>query len=158
MPGKSLPLVGAQHDDTRDPGTAVTLFAAVIDGDTIEIDAAALRGESAAERGIAFTDDRDAVPRGRRVAVVWIGVRADVEGRDGYFSAVASLLRIDAESGRGYRPERHFADMIEAIQGAVRLDVLSPSERKRLRDLLAQREAGMWERRSTPLRELWRES
>lgn len=155
MKPKALPLVGTVSDRPFNVGTAVTLLSVVVADTAVRLDIGALRGESEPERGITFSDNASAAPEGRLVWIVWVSVRAGVTGRDGYFSAVASPLRIDAKRKTGFRPPTHFTDMIGAIQGTVRLQGLSEAQIHRLGEALAAHDTSMWEERSEALRHIW---
>lgn len=151
MAPRQLPMASGT---SVDPGTGVTLLAFVIDEASVQHDSGALHGMSRVEAGITFSEDADVAPEGRPVTIVWVGVRAGIDGRDGYFSAVASTLRIDTASGAGYRPPTHFTDMIKAIHGDVALDTLSSEVKRALAREMANHSAEMWAHRSVSLQDL----
>ncbi len=151
MAPRQLPMASGTLND---PGTGVTLLAFVIDRASVHHDSGALHGTSSVEADITFSEDTAAAPDGRPVTVVWIGVRAGIDGRDGYFSAVASTQRIDDVSGTGYRPPTHFTDMIRAIQGDAALDTLSSELKRALAQAMIEYNAEMWAHRSVSLQNL----
>ncbi|HDS74690.1 MAG TPA: hypothetical protein ENN56_04025 [Firmicutes bacterium] len=151
MVSRELPMAGGQ---SVDPGTGVTLLAFVLDGVSVRHDSGALHGRSREETDIVFSENPDAARNGRPVTIVWVGVRAGIDGRDGYFSAVASTQRIDAEAGTGYRPSTHFTDMIKAIQGENAIGLLSSDAKTALARAMVEHSAELWANRSALLKDL----
>jgi hypothetical protein len=152
MQSTNLPLTGPEP---YDPAKGITIVPVVIDSPEAWVDLDALHGNSRIEQGISFSDDPTIALEGRVVWIVWVGLRAALNGRDFYFSAVAISIRIDAPRGSGYRPSNYYTHMINAIQGESRLEGLSDTQLSQLADALEQHDSLAWSRRGRSLTTVW---
>jgi hypothetical protein len=117
----------------------VTLTAVVIDGDHAFFDAGALHGRSQAQQGIQFSKDEADVPNGRRVPMVFLGVRGTEPETARYEGMMACLLRIDRETRTGWRDLTQEAiAMRRVLDGTVDLSRLTDGERAVLRQALEE--------------------
>ncbi len=117
----------------------VTLTAVVIDGDAAFFDAGALHGRSQAQAGIQFSRDKADVPNGRRVAMIFLGVRGDQPDTARYEGMIAVFLRIDRDAQRGWRDlSAESVAMRRVLDGTVSLDALDGPERVALQTALAE--------------------
>lgn len=117
----------------------VTLTAVVVDGGAAFFDAGALHGRSQAQAGIQFSRDEADVPHGRRVAMIFLGVRGDQPETARYEGMIAAFLKIDRGAGRGWRDlSAEALAMRRVLDGTVRLDGLNGEERVALQTALAE--------------------
>jgi hypothetical protein len=108
----------------------VTLTAVVIDGDAAFFDAGALHGRSQAQQGIQFSRNEADVPNGRRVPMVFLGVRDTEPETARYEGMMACLLLIDRDAGSGWRDlTREAIAMRRVLDGTVDLGLLMETER-----------------------------
>lgn len=108
----------------------VTLTAIVIDGDSAFFDAGALHGRSQAQQGIQFSRDPADVPNGRRVAMVFLGVRGTEPDTARYEGMMTCTLLIDRETKTGWRDLTQEALAMRCVlDGTVNLAGLTDSER-----------------------------
>ncbi len=117
----------------------ITLTAVVIDGDYAFFDAGALHGRSQAQQGIQFSRDPADVPEGRRVAMVFLGVRDKEPETAHYEGMIACALLIDSTAKVGWRDLTQEAmAMRRVLDGTVQLDGLTAPERIALRRALEE--------------------
>lgn len=117
----------------------VTLTAVVIDGTHAFFDAGALHGRSQAQQGIQFSKDAADVPEGKRVPMVFLGVRGTEPGEARYEGMIACLLLIDRAARTGWRDLTQEAlAMRRVLDGDVNLDRLTADERAMLRRALEE--------------------
>ncbi len=117
----------------------IMLTAVVIDGDYAFFDAGALHGRSQAQQGIQFSRDKADVPDGRRVAMVFLGVRDKEPETAHYEGMIACALLIDRAAGTGWRDLTQEAmAMRRVLDGTVTLDGLTAGERIALRRALEE--------------------
>jgi hypothetical protein len=117
----------------------VTLTAVVIDGDHAFFDAGALHGRSQAQQGIQFSKNAADVPNGRRVPMVFLGVRGTEAESAHYEGMIACLLLIDREARTGWRDLTQEAiAMRRVLDGTVDLSRLTDDERATLRRALEE--------------------
>lgn len=115
----------------------VTLTAIVIDGDSAFFDAGALHGRSQAQMGIQFSRNQEDVPNGRRVPMVFLGVRGN-EADAHYEGMIAVLLLIDRAAKIGWRDlTKEALAMRRVLDGTVDLSLLTSEERRALQGALA---------------------
>lgn len=117
----------------------VTLTAVVIDGGTAFFDAGALHGRSQAQQGIRFSKHEADVPEGRRVPMVFLGVRGTEPGAARYEGMIACLLLIDRTARTGWRDLTQEAlAMRRVLDGTVDLARLTDDERAILQTALEE--------------------
>ena len=118
----------------------------IIDGGEAYIDIGAMHAKSRVERGIKFSPNKEDVPNGRKVWVVWVAVDRTGEGAY-YAGATACEMLIDSEARRGWKILADHVNRLDyAIKRRFMLDELSPEEKKALKDLLIRHNAEWWER------------
>jgi len=122
----------------------------IIDGDECYLDMGALHAKSKVEKGIRFSPDKDTVPNGRPVWLVWVATDRDAEGQ--FYAGITSCeMLIDAEARRGWKIlVDHVNRMDAAMKRKVMVDNLGEKERKLLREELMRHE--MWENSSDELK------
>ncbi len=117
----------------------ITLTAVVIDGDYAFFDAGALHGRSQAQQGIQFSRDTADVPNGRRVAMVFLGVRDKEPETARYEGMMACTLLIDREAKIGWRDLTQEAlAMRRVLDGTVDLNSLTDGDRAALERALME--------------------
>lgn len=125
----------------------------IIDGGEAYIDIGAMHAKSRVERGIKFSTNKEDVPNGRQVWVVWVAVDRSGEGAY-YAGAAACEMLIDSEARRGWKIlADHVNRMDYAIKRRFLLDELPQAEKKALRDLLIRHNAEWWERSPDELKQ-----
>ena len=124
----------------------ITLTAVVIDGDYAFFDAGALHGRSQAQQGIQFSRDTADVPNGRRVVMVFLGVRDKEPETARYEGMMACSLLIDRETKTGWRDLTQEAlAMRRVLDGTVDLKGLTDGERAALERALTESLGGaLW--------------
>jgi hypothetical protein len=117
----------------------ITLTAVVIDGDVAFFDAGALHGRSQAQQGIQFSRNKEDVPGGARVAMVFLGVRDKEPATARYEGMIVCPLLIDREAGTGWRDLTQEAmAMRRVLDGTVTLDARTGAERVALQRALEE--------------------
>lgn len=129
------------------------LSSIIIDGDEAYIDIGALHAKSKVERGIKFSVNKEDVPNGRKVWVVWVAVDRKEEGAF-YGGVTACEMLIDSEARRGWKilPD-HVNKMDQALKRRYVLDGLNDREKKALKDALIAHNAEWWERSPQELKD-----
>lgn len=118
----------------------------IIDGDEAYIDIGAMHAKSKVEKGIKFSVNREDVPAGRQVWIVWVAVD---RGEDGQFygGLTACEMWIDTEARRGWKIlAEHVNKMDYALKRKIMLDGLEMSHKQALKQLLIDTNLEWWER------------
>ncbi|RUT28057.1 hypothetical protein EJP77_18760 [Paenibacillus zeisoli] len=124
----------------------------IIDGDEAKIDIGAMHAKSKVERGIKFSANKEDVPEGRQVWVVWVAVDRTPEGQL-YGGATACEMLIDTEAKRGWKILADHVNKLDyAIKRRIMLDELGPVEKQALRTLLITHNEDWWNRSSSELK------
>lgn len=105
----------------------------IIDQGIAVIDIGAMHAKSKVEKGIKFSMNREDVPAGRQVWVVWVAVDRTPEGQF-YGGITACEMWIDTEARRGWKI---LADHVNKLDAALKrkliLDGLGSTERAALK-------------------------
>ncbi len=118
----------------------------IIDGDEVYIDVGAMHAKSKVEKGIKFSTNREDVPNGRQVWIVWVAVDRGPEGQF-YGGMTACEMLIDTEARRGWKIlADHVNKMDYALKRRVILDGLSKEQKAGLKQLLIETNAEWWDR------------
>ncbi len=124
----------------------------IIDGDEAYIDIGAMHAKSKVEKGIKFSMNREDVPAGRQVWVVWVAVDRSPEGQF-YGGMTACEMWIDTEARRGWKIlADHVNKMDYALKRRFILDGLSSEQRSTLKKLLIETNQEWWDRSSDELK------
>lgn len=124
----------------------------IIDGDEAYIDIGAMHAKSKVEKGIKFSMNREDVPAGRQVWVVWVAVDRSPEGQF-YGGMTACEMWIDTEARRGWKIlADHVNKMDYALKRRFILDGLSAEQRGALKKLLIETNQEWWDRSSDELK------
>ncbi len=130
------------------------LSSIIIDGDEAYIDIGALHAKSKVERRIKFSTDKNDVPNGRQVWVVWVAVDRDERGAF-YGGVTACEMLIDSEARRGWKIlADHVNQMDRALKRKYILDGLGAKERQLLKQVLIEHNAEWWERSPQELKDM----
>ncbi|CAM3794227.1 MULTISPECIES: YwhD family protein [Paenibacillus] len=122
-----------------------SLSPVIIDNGEAKVDIGAMHAKSKVERGIRFTTDREEVPNGRQVWIVWVAVDRTAEGQH-YAGATACEMWIDQEARKGWKIlADHVNKMDAALKRRIILDGLGDVEKKALRELLISRNEEWWD-------------
>ncbi|MCM3043140.1 YwhD family protein [Paenibacillus motobuensis] len=117
----------------------------IIDVDETYIDIGAMHAKSKVEKGIKFSVNREDVPNGRQVWIVWVAVDRTPEGQF-YGGMTACEMLIDKDARRGWKIlADHVNKMDYALKRKVILDGLSPEQKASLKQLLIDTNAEWWE-------------
>lgn len=118
----------------------------IIDGDEAYIDIGAMHAKSKVEKGIKFSTNREDVPAGRQVWIVWVAVDRSPEGQF-YGGLTACEMWIDSEARRGWKIlADHVNKMDYALKRRIILDGLSAEQKNALKQLLIDTNQEWWER------------
>ncbi|MBU5674281.1 YwhD family protein [Paenibacillus brevis] len=118
----------------------------ILDGNEAYIDIGAMHAKSKVEKGIKFSMNRDDVPNGRQVWIVWVAVDRSPEGQF-YGGLTACEMWIDTEARRGWKIlADHVNRMDYALKRKVLLEGLSPEQKQLLKKLLLDTNEQWWER------------
>lgn len=122
-----------------------TLQAVLVHGDQAVVDEAAMHGRSALEAGLHWVARREELPAAaERHWLVFVTI-IPAPGGERYGGAVAAELWIDRAGGRGYKDlALQVNRMAEAMAGQVRLDGMTPAERRALGRALAALAPQAW--------------
>ncbi|CAM3115199.1 YwhD family protein [Paenibacillus sediminis] len=124
----------------------------IIDRGEAKIDIGAMHAKSKVERGIKFSTNREDVPNGRQVWVVWVAVDRTAEGQF-YGGATACEMLIDEEAKRGWKILADHVNKLDyAVKRRIMLDDLGPEEKKALKNLLISHNETWWEHSSDELK------
>lgn len=129
------------------------LSSVIIDGDEAFIDLGALHAKSSVERRIRFSPNKEDVPNGRRVWVVWVAV--DKGERGPYYAGVTACeMLIDSEARRGWKIlADHVNKMDAALKRRIILEGLNDQERAALKTCLIEHNEEMWNNSTEELKE-----
>lgn len=124
----------------------------IIDGDEAVIDIGAMHAKSKVEKGIKFSMNREEVPNGRQVWVVWVAVDRTQEGQL-YGGITACEMWIDTEARRGWKI---LAEHVNKLDGALKrkIDVagLGGVQKAALKALLIAHNEAWWNASSDDLK------
>ncbi|MBU5350462.1 hypothetical protein AK95_01805 [Paenibacillus sp. LC231] len=121
-----------------------SLSPVIIDNGEARVDIGAMHAKSKVEKGIRFSMNRDEVPNGRQVWIVWVAVDRTAEGQH-YAGMTACEMWIDQEARRGWKIlADHVNKMDAAMKRKIILDGLGDVEKKALRELLISRNEEWW--------------
>jgi len=124
----------------------------IMDGDECYLDMGALHAKSKVEKLIRFSPDKDTVPNGRTVWLIWVAVDRDAEGQF-YGGVTACEMLIDTEARRGWKVlVDHVNRMDAAMKRKVMVENMNDKEKALLRDTLIAHNAEWWERSSDDLK------
>jgi len=124
----------------------------IIDGGEAKIDIGAMHAKSKVERGIKFSANKEDVPNGRQVWLVWVAVDRTPEGQV-YGGATACEMWIDTEVKRGWKILADHVNKLDyAIKRRIMLDELGPDDKRALRTLLTTHNEEWWNRSSDELK------
>ncbi|HEY2493636.1 MAG TPA: YwhD family protein [Paenibacillus sp.] len=116
----------------------------IIDQGEAKVDVGAMHAKSKVEKGIKFSANREDVPNGRQVWVVWIAVDRTLEAQF-YAGAMACEMWIDTEARRGWKIlAEHVNKLDSALKRKISLDELSAQDKTALKDLLILRNEEWW--------------
>lgn len=118
----------------------------ILDGNEAYIDIGAMHAKSKVEKGIKFSMNREDVPAGRQVWIVWVAVDRSPEGQF-YGGLTACEMWIDSEARRGWKVlAEHVNKMDYALKRRVMLEGLSPEQKSSLKQLLIETNEQWWGR------------
>ncbi|USB33362.1 YwhD family protein [Paenibacillus sp. YPG26] len=124
----------------------------IIDSGEAKIDIGAMHAKSKVERGIKFSANKEDVPNGRQVWLVWVAVDRTPEGQL-YGGATACEMLIDTEAKRGWKILADHVNKLDyAIKRRIMLDELGPADKQALRTLLVTHNEEWWNRSSSELK------
>ncbi|WP_334078197.1 YwhD family protein [Paenibacillus sanfengchensis] len=124
----------------------------IIDGSEAYIDIGAMHAKSKVEKGIKFSTNREDVPAGRQVWIVWVAVDRSPEGQF-YGGLTACEMWIDSEARRGWKIlAEHVNKMDYALKRRIILDGLSAEQKSTLKQLLIDTNQEWYERSSDELK------
>ncbi|MBP2002764.1 hypothetical protein J2Z69_003875 [Paenibacillus shirakamiensis] len=124
----------------------------IIDGGEAKIDVGAMHAKSKVERGIKFSANKEDVPNGRQVWLVWVAVDRTPEGQL-YGGATACEMWIDTEAKRGWKILADHVNKLDyAIKRRVMLSELGPVDKQALRTLLVSHNEEWWNRSSDEMK------
>lgn len=117
----------------------------IIDNGEAIIDIGAMHAKSKVERGIKFSMNREDVPDGRQVWVVWVAVDRTAEGQH-YAGLTACEMWIDTEARRGWKIlADHVNKLDAALKRKIIVDGLGEQEKAALKALLVSHNEAWWE-------------
>lgn len=118
----------------------------ILDGDEAYIDIGAMHAKSKVEKGIKFSINREDVPDGRQVWIVWVAVDRSPEGQF-YGGLTACEMWIDSEARCGWKIlADHVNRMDYALKRKVLLEGLSSQQKQLLKQLLLDTNEEWWDR------------
>lgn len=117
----------------------------IIDRGEAVIDIGAMHAKSKVEKGIKFSMNREDVPEGRQVWVVWVAVDRTPEGQH-YGGITACEMWIDTEARRGWKILADHVNKLDAsLKRKVILEGLGSEERAALKRLLISHNEEWWD-------------
>ncbi|MFE4714606.1 YwhD family protein [Paenibacillus sp. NPDC056722] len=117
----------------------------IIDNGEAIIDIGAMHAKSKVEKGIKFSMNREDVPNGRQVWVVWVAVDRTAEGQH-YAGITACEMWIDTEARRGWKIlAEHVNKLDSALKRKVIVEGLGEPEKAALKSLLISHNEEWWE-------------
>ncbi|WP_054944077.1 YwhD family protein [Paenibacillus ihuae] len=124
----------------------------IIDGGEAVIDIGAMHAKSKVEKGIKFSTNREDVPAGRQVWVVWVAVDRTPEGQL-YGGITACEMWIDSEARRGWKILADHVDKLDAaLKRKIILDGLGAADKAALKSLLISHNEEWWAATSDELK------
>lgn len=130
------------------------LSSIIIDGDEAYIDVGAIHAKSKVERRIKFSMDKNDVPNGRRVWVVWVAVDRDEQGSF-YGGVTACEMLIDSDARRGWKILADHVNLMDrALKRKYILDGLNDKEKQLLKQVLIEHNEDWWEHSPQELKDL----
>ncbi|AIQ26871.1 MULTISPECIES: YwhD family protein [unclassified Paenibacillus] len=116
----------------------------IIDQGIAVIDIGAMHAKSKVEKGIKFSVNREDVPEGRQVWVVWVAVDRTPEGQF-YGGITACEMWIDSEARRGWKIlADHVNKLDAALKRKIIVEGLGSTERNALKSLLIAHNEEWW--------------
>lgn len=116
----------------------------IIDGGEAIIDIGAMHAKSKVEKGIKFSVNREDVPAGRQVWVVWVAVDRSAEGQF-YGGITACEMWIDTEARRGWKIlADHVNKLDAALKRKINVEGLGRVEKAALKSLLISHNEEWW--------------
>lgn len=124
----------------------------IIDGGEAVIDIGAMHAKSKVEKGIKFSMNREDVPNGRQVWVVWVAVDRNLEGQF-YGGVTACEMWIDTEARRGWKIlAEHVNKLDAALKRKIDVTGLGEAEKSALKTLLVSHNEDWWNASSDELK------
>ncbi|AIQ71898.1 MULTISPECIES: YwhD family protein [Paenibacillus] len=124
----------------------------IIDGDVAVIDIGAMHAKSKVEKGIKFSMNREDVPNGRQVWVVWVAVDRTLEAQF-YGGITACEMWIDTEARRGWKIlAEHVNKLDAALKRKIDVAGLGAVEKSALKSLLISHNETWWNASSDELK------
>jgi hypothetical protein len=124
----------------------------IIDGDVAVIDIGAMHAKSKVEKGIKFSMNREDVPNGRQVWVVWVAVDRTLEAQF-YGGITACEMWIDTEARRGWKIlAEHVNKLDAALKRKIDVAGLGTIEKSALKSLLISHNEAWWNASSDELK------
>ena len=124
----------------------------IIDGDEAIIDIGAMHAKSKVEKGIKFSANREDVPAGRQVWVVWVAVDRTAEGQF-YGGITACEMWVDTEARRGWKIlADHVNKLDAALKRKIIVEGLGSTEKAALKSLLISHNEEWWNGSSEELK------
>ncbi|WP_217595709.1 YwhD family protein [Cohnella sp. GbtcB17] len=125
----------------------------IIDGGEAYIDVGAMHAKSKVEKGIKFSPEKENVPNGRQVWIVWVAVDRDERGSF-YGGATACEMLVDTEARRGWKVlAEHVNRMDRALKRKFLLEDLGDEDKAALRRLLQSHNYEWWDRSPDELKD-----
>lgn len=116
----------------------------IIDGGEAVIDIGAMHAKSKVEKGIKFSTNREDVPEGRQVWLVWVAVDRTIDGQF-YAGLTACEMWIDSEARRGWKIlADHVNKLDSALKRKIIVEGLGASEKSALKSLLMAHNEDWW--------------
>ncbi|SEU32020.1 YwhD family protein [Paenibacillus sp. NFR01] len=116
----------------------------IIDRGEAVIDIGAMHAKSKVEKGIKFSMNREDVPNGRQLWVVWVAVDRTPEGQH-YGGITACEMWIDDEARRGWKIlADHVNKLDAALKRKVIVEGLGAEEKAALKSLLIAHNEAWW--------------
>ena len=121
-----------------------TVSPVILDGGEAVIDIGAMHAKSKAEKGIRFSMNKEDVPNGRQVWLVWVAVDRTPEGQH-YGGLTACEMWIDSEARRGWKIlADHVNKLDAALKRKIAVDGLGEAEKAALKQLLISHNGEWW--------------
>jgi hypothetical protein len=116
----------------------------IIDGGEAVIDIGAMHAKSKVEKGIKFSMNREDVPNGRQVWVVWVAVDRTLEGQF-YGGITACEMWIDTEARRGWKILAEHVNKLDAsLKRKIDVQGLGAVDKAALKSLLISHNEAWW--------------
>jgi len=116
----------------------------IIDDGVAVIDIGAMHAKSKVEKGIKFSTNREDVPAGRQVWLVWVAVDRTAEGQY-YAGLTACEMWIDSEARRGWKILADHVNKLDAsLKRKIIVEGLGAGEKEALKALLISHNEDWW--------------